>query len=125
MIETDWKEVEVNGTIVVPFKAMDDTPGGRNLGRAEFSLCTRFFRGKLREFWVYPLQQRDVDTYWHHGWPNDHLTFSAYEGLNECRPWMLGWCEEHKAPFLRIYAPNGAKFLRIDRNGVSFQKTEW
>ena len=61
----EWTQIEVAGSTFIPFKWRDDTPGGSNLGRAEFQVCLKFKRGKVSEFWVYPRQQRDATTCWH------------------------------------------------------------
>jgi hypothetical protein len=128
MPDKEWQQVEVESKLVVPFKYIDDTPGGRNLGRAEFQVCLHYFRGKLRDYYVYPCQQHDADTFWHYvgnisEWSG--FGFSAYEGLDDAKVWKVDWCEEHKGPTLLVYVPDHARFLRLDEYGVSFLRTEW
>jgi len=119
-------EVEVSERIVIPFVWRDSTPGGSNLGRAEFVICTKYKYGKAHEFWVTPLQQRDAKYYWHYTGYIDELgiTFSAYEGLDNPYVWMSGWCKEHKAVFNEVYVPNDSAYLEICSHGLHFWRTD-
>ena len=116
--------VEVKGSKWIPFKWRDETPGGSNLGRAEFQICMKFKRGIVSEFWVYPKQQRDVSEYWHFIGGNICFTFTAYEGLESKGPWRVMWCKEHKAVSMSIYAPPESKYIEISQYGVSFWKSD-
>lgn len=123
----EFDVVEVEGGINVPFKWRDDTPGGSNLGHAEFQVCLKFRRGAPAEFWVYPAQQRDVHTAWHKDWvhPDLGFGFSSYEGLDDPRVWKVGWCPEHKCCSMRLYVPKDSRFIRIDGYGVSFWRSDF
>jgi hypothetical protein len=116
--------IEVKGSMFIPFDYMDKTPGGGNLGRAEFAVCVKFKGGKVAEFWVYPVQQRRQE-YWHFAGGDCDFTIGSYEGLADAKVWRTFWCKEHKTTSLEMYAPDGAKFLRIDYHGISFTKTDW
>jgi len=125
---TELQERLIKTETVIPFKAMDDAPGGSNLGLAEFEVCPKFFRGKLKEFWVYPLQQRDATEFFHYvGFcsPWSGFGISSYEQLNHANVWKQLWCSEHKTVLSRLYVPLGAKFIRLDQYGISFLRTEW
>ena len=118
--------VEVENSICVPFQWKDRTPGGKNLGRAEFQVCIRFKDGEVDEFWVYPRQQHNMTEYWHRSAPNDKFfAFRAFEGLKEPWVWMVSWCDEHEAQAMSFYVPDDAKYLRIDFYGIGFTKTKW
>lgn len=112
----EWKLIEVENEIWVPFQWRHD-----QYGRAEFHVCVKWKRGKVSEFWVYPVQT-EMDTYWHMA-PGDYSFFvTSYEGLAEPKVWRMIWCREHKAPSLHIYSPTYARYLQINRDGLSFFK---
>jgi hypothetical protein len=114
------KQVEVSDSIEIPFDWKDNTPGGGNLGRAEFNVCIRYLRGKVREVFIYPRQQRRFN-YWHRaGYFDQDFTIGSYGELGKPEVWRVGWCKEHKCQTLEIYVPTGSAFLRIDHNGISF-----
>ena len=48
----------------VYFKSVDDTPDGRNLGRAEFAFCVKWYRNKIKEVYIYHGQQWGVEHYY-------------------------------------------------------------
>jgi hypothetical protein len=123
----EWKVVEVpQEGLSIPFDWMDLAKGGRSLGRAEFQLCIRYFRGKPKELWVYPKQQRGMDTYWHLvGLDSHFLTINSYEGLSAPEIWMVGWCTEHKTQSLTLYVPPESRFLHISFNGLRFLRRKW
>jgi len=120
------KMIEVDDWISVPFQWKDTTPGGKNLGRAEFQVCLKFRDGEVNEFWVYPKQQRDKTEYWHRSAPCDKFfAIRSFEKLDEPWVWMVSWCEEHKTHTMNLYVPDYAKYLRIDFFGIGFTKTKW
>ena len=118
----EWKEIEVKDRVIVPFDWKDRTLGGSNLGRAEFSICTKFRRGMLSEFWIYPAQLR-MDTYWHWVGEYDDFTINSYEDLPMAGAWYFGYCKDHKTTVFHVYAPTGAKYFEISYRGLSFWKT--
>ena len=120
------KEIEVTDVICTPFEWIDKTPGGSNLGRAEFQVCIKFKKGEVSEFWVYPRQQRDKKEYWHKIYPCDKFfAIQSYEGLDAPNVWLVSWCADHKTQTLSIYAPTDSKYLRISYYGIAFTKTLW
>jgi hypothetical protein len=118
-MKREWKQVEVTGENFIPFEWKDRTPGGKNLGRAEFQVCINWRRGEIAEFWVYPVQTR-LDTAWHYTGGSTYFSVNAYEGLKSEGAWMVHWCNEHKCQALKIYAPSQARFLQINHSGISF-----
>ena len=124
-MEKEWKLVECGNGITIPFEWIDTTPGGSNIGHAEFQVCIKFKQGKVSEFWVYPRQQRNVDTYWHYVGGNIDFTISSYERLEDAKVWMIHYCKEHEATSFNLYVPKDSKYLRIDYHGLNFQRTKW
>lgn len=124
MTTRKWQQVEVKDRIVIPFEWRDPTPGGGNLGRAEFHVCLKFKRGKVSEFWVYPVQTR-LETCWHYIGESPDFTISAYEGLVSEGAWLSFYCSEHKSTSFSVYSPTGAKFLEISSSGLSFWKNRY
>lgn len=117
-----WKQVEVRDHLVVPFDWLDKTPGGGNLGQAEFQVCVRFKKNlRMKEFWVFPVQLR-MDVFWHFKGGDNAFRPAAYEELQGEGAWMMTWCKEHDCPSLSIYAPVGANFLMINGYGINFYK---
>lgn len=112
------RQIEIKGDMFIPFKLMDDTPGGRNLGRAEFTVCIR-----KNEFWVYHKQQRgEFPIYHYKGDDIVQLLISGYEGLDAPRVWSTIWCNEHKATMLSIYPPDGARYLWLSNRLIGFTR---
>ena len=124
MSDRVWKLIEVKDIIYVPFKWLDDTPGGENLGRAEFKVCLKLKHNKIRELWVYPMQQR-MNTYWHldHGNGYNDFVISQYgfpKDTESTGVWLAFPCKKHKAISFFVYVPTGAKWLEISPGGLSF-----
>ena len=61
----EWKEKILDDGDKVKF-----IPSTRNLGTAEFTCCPVFKRGKLKEFYIYPQQQENVEL------PGSHVNSS-------------------------------------------------
>ena len=124
MREHEWNQVEVSPSISIPFEWRDPTPGGENLGRAEFQVCTKFKRGKIVEYWVYPKHTQLTDC-WH--WKGEYhdFTINCYQGLNHEGAWLIHYCKEHKAVSFNVYAPTNAGFIWLDCHGITFTKTKW
>lgn len=115
------KMIEVTRELAVPFKWLDDTPGGKNLGRAEFQVCVKFRRGRVNEFWVCPVQQHRNDCWHFKGNGDAAFRAPAYgENIRDENIWIVRWCREHKTMSFSAYAPEGAKFLLINEYGISF-----
>ena len=97
------------------FKWVDDTPGGSNLGRAEFTFCPVYEYGKLKEMYIYPMQQRNVDTYYKavFSYPPLDFSVSSQDGLGDPKIWLHYWCKEHKCAGFRLYVPNDSKYFTV------------
>lgn len=120
-----WKAIEVKDTVFIPFQWIDKTPGGANLGRAEFQVCIKFKRNKVDEFWIYPRQQRRNYECWHYKGGTIDFHIASYEDLDRPDVWLITYCREHKAQSFLLYAPNDARFLKIEYSGIAFCKTDW
>jgi hypothetical protein len=102
------------------------------LGRAEFTVCPQFKRGKLVRLSIYPRQQEDRGYFllWEtNGKGKNHYTVQGYEGLDEPYLWTHHWCKKHKCQSFTMYVPRGAKFLWFsvfsDNVCIGFTKTSW
>lgn len=91
----------------MPFVGMTE-----RLGRAEFSICPQWKRGKLVKISIYPLQQDDMSYYYE--WEGDgkgYFIIQSYNNLDEPKVWMHSYCKGHKCQSMRVYVPNQAKFI--------------
>ena len=100
----------------VYFKWRDPTPGGSNLGRAEFSFCPVYKRGKLKEMVIWPIQQRNVDTYYKAVFEYSPLDISIHSnpGLDDPKIWLHFWCKMHKCAGFRLYVPTDSKYFQVE-----------
>jgi hypothetical protein len=121
----DLQKIEVQDDMFIPFDWIDKTPSGSNLGRAEFSVCLKFKRGKVVEYFVFPEQQQNQKYYWH--WEGNYSNFSihSYDDLEDANVWLFYYCKTHKGQEFRLYAPKGSKYLWLSNNGIGFLKTSW
>lgn len=120
------KLVEVESGIEIPFVWRDTTPDGSNLGHAEFVLELDYKRGKLKGFYVFPAQQRNMSEYWHVSMLDSRdIMISSYHQLPPAYVWSLFWCKHHKMPAMSMYVPEESKYLWLDYNGLSFLKRSW
>lgn len=104
--------IEITGDYAIPFKWAE------GLGRPEFAVCARFVRGRFTDLWITRQQQQEPfpDDWQFHvrieegrtGW-----SVGSWDGLEEPRPWMFGWCKDHRAHLTRIYVPTGSKYLFV------------
>jgi len=109
----------------VSFDWRDKTPGGSNLGRAEFEICQIYKRGKLKEVFIYPRQQR-TDKYYHATMNGDNsFHIASYEELENANVWLTYPCKEHKTITIRLYVPRESRFFSIEYSGMIFSKTDW
>ncbi len=102
----------------------------QKLGRAEFAICPQWKRGKLVKISIYPLQQEDRSYYYEwEGHGKRNFTIQSYCNLDEPKVWMHSYCREHKCHSMRVYVPNGAKFLwfQVYSNSVTigFTNKQW
>lgn len=112
----------------VYFKWRDPTPGGSNLGRAEFSICPVYVRGKLKEMYIDPIQQRNSDTIYKAVFDYPPLDFTIQSfGLDDPKIWLHYWCKRHKCAGFRLYVPDNAEYFQVDFFGdfsINFCKGE-
>jgi len=119
------EQIEIEDSLFIPFVWRDETPGGSNLGRAEFRVCLKSVREKLTEFWVDPWNLRRNEI-WHckaNGY-ND-FTLDSYEGLCSVGAWLFIPCKEHKALSFSVYAPPNSQYLEITPSGLSFWVSDY
>lgn len=106
------KLVELDGSQHVYFNLMD-----RVYGRAEFIFCPVYKRnGKLKEVWIYPKQQPDVNEYWviRCGHSESFGVGSwTHKGMDVPSVWLTEWCKEHKTVSLSVYPPDGATSFHV------------
>jgi len=86
----------------------------KNLGKAEFGFCPIFKRGKLKEIYIYPLQQEDCLTHYkiELGYQTDLSIESTSDLLTRGQEpfiWAHFWCKEHKCTSFRLYVPSESK----------------
>ncbi len=120
-IAKEFIRIELKGGEYLPFVAMT-----LNLGCAEFQICAKWKRRKLVELFIYPRQQENINYYYH--WEGEAIYFKigGYEGLDDPKAWMFQYCKEHKCQSMRIYVPNGAKYLwfeKLSGIGINFTRT--
>jgi hypothetical protein len=128
MPENDsWKLKELTDGGVVEFVSST-----YNDGRAEFTFCPVWKRGKITELFIYPRQQKRKDPAecWH-----IQCGFSAsltigswtHRGIDEPRVWMHFWCKEHKTQSCHVYVPANADCFEVRMGsslGIYFTKKE-
>lgn len=82
----------------------------KEYGRAEFSICICWKRGKVSELWISPAQQVGEERKLYHvlvGF-SDSVTFP-----HEAHVWLATWCKEHKAQNVSLYVPDYTDTLHI------------
>ena len=84
----------------------------QNLGRAEFTICPIWKRGKLVALYIYPRQQKDICYYYYwEGNGKAFYTISSYGGLQDPKVWQMFYCKEHKTQSFHLYVPVESKYL--------------
>jgi hypothetical protein len=99
-----------------PFDITAATPG-ENLGRAEFSFCPVWSRGKIKTLWIVPLQQREAKNIYcvNGNFQNFMCSSWAHKGVKEPKVWMHFWCHEHKCAGFRVYVPENARRFSVTK----------
>jgi len=120
----EWKQIEIDESTFIPFDWKDSTPGGENLGRAEFQVCIKFNDNRVSEFWVYPVQTH-LNTCWHYSGDVPDFGIFALEGLEQPWVWLVGHCDIHNTPFIRIYSPTNARYIEISQGGLNFWRNTY
>ncbi len=103
------RKKELKNGSVVTFKPITE-----KYGRAEFFICPIWKRGKIKELFIYPVQQPDAKNYFviKSGF-SDSLCINSEAYKEEPRIWITGWCKEHKTTFLRFYVPKDCDFFTV------------
>ena len=109
--------VDITLAETIPYKAMDDTPGGGNLGRAEFQFCPVWKRGIMVELLIYRAQQRDKTKAYRlplaEAGRVTTFSFDARVEHERPRPWRMFWCKEHKNVTYEVYVPSGTDQIKF------------
>lgn len=104
---------------VIRYEWMDKTPGGGNLGHAEFLFCPVWSRGRMRELHIYPRQQR-VPVYCYTLDLSEcrisDFSFSSwtYMGIEHPWCWRMWWCKEHKGVSYEVYVPKNTSQMSFE-----------
>ena len=109
---TEPEFIELNDKAIIEFNSMT-----KEYGRAEFSFCLKWKRGKLTDVWISPFQQPHSKSEYHIGGLKcgGFRTYAwTYEGMENPWPWTYGWCNIHKCQFMRVYVPPHSSKLCIE-----------
>lgn len=104
----------------IDYVALDPTPGGGNLGRAEFIFCPIWKDGIMTRLLIYPRQQRVkvfcydlslkdagmVKNFCFHSW--------THKGIEQPHAWRMYWCEEHATVSYEVYVPSKTNRLSFE-----------
>lgn len=116
--------IQIKGGDFIPFEWKTE-----RWGRAEFSICPIYKRRKLVKLFIYPHQQENKEDYYiWEGTSDSYFTIQGYEGLNDPKIWLIGWCKEHKCQNIRLYVPSNSKFIWfhvLSTITIGFTKTKW
>lgn len=122
-------QIELKDGDFVLFDPMDSKHIGKgsHLGRAEFQFCPIWRRGKLQEFFIYPLQQRNVIHFYHVTTPKHCSSFSiqswTHKGIDNPYLWHFSWCPNHRTQSVRVYVPRQSNCFSVQllaTSGVNF-----
>lgn len=117
-------EIKRNTPCSIPFKWLDDTPGGNNLGHCEFAFVLKIKKdNNIGGFYVFLLQHRNVKSYLYYASGDINFVLSSYEGLDRPETWMIHGSTQPKGVCFHAYTPKNSKFLNVDYHGVLFTKT--
>jgi hypothetical protein len=122
---TDEKPIELDEGDIIEYQVLDDTPGGGNLGRAEFVFCPILKRGRITEVNIYRKQQRRKDRWFRVKMCSDQYTGLAFEHrtgeyrTESLAPWHIGPCKEHKGLAFSVYVPTGTGQIRVRLSSIS------
>jgi len=98
---------------------VDFVPYTPNYGVAEFACCPVYRYGKLKEFYIYPRQQENVQFYYKVLFPYPPQDFSimswTHKGIDEPRIWIHSWCKEHKRASFSFYVPRNSNNFKIEK----------
>lgn len=84
----------------------------RNLGVAEFSICTVFNKGVISDVWIDPLQQEGALPLYHIKTIANQLQILQY-GKDKIAPWIYQYCHGHKTMNMRVYVPDNSRYFQV------------
>ncbi len=86
-----------------------------SFGKAEFSFCLAFKRGKIIEVRIERAQQNEKGKYLlkHHG-ASEFIIGSFLHG-RDARVWRTGFCKDHKGQWLDVYVPDDSTSLTLSK----------
>lgn len=109
------KELEcqkINDGYFIPFITKT-----KRYGRAGFTVCPQYSRGKIVKLTIHALQQENVTKFWEwEGVGKKFLIITSYDGLNDPKIWMHGYCTEHKCATMRLYVPHDSNYIWFSVN---------
>lgn len=92
-------------------------PFTKEYGMAEFAICPVVKRGKLKEIFIYLLQQENIEHYYRIPTNKNTSSWSVrswtHKGLSDPKIWIMYWCKEHKCQSFRVYPPKGSTNFSI------------
>lgn len=108
----------------IAYDVLDKTPGGGNLGRAEFVFCPILNGKRIERVEIYRKQQRRDDRWFRVKIYGDYATGLAFKEAH-CRPghqyiaaWNYHRCAEHKGISMSVYVPDGTCRMRVELSGI-------
>lgn len=118
----DMTEVKLANEEEIPFEWLST-----DYGRAEFTICPVFRRGKLVKCVIYPRQQPKADKFFVWEGQASGLNFQGYQGLDSPNIWRTFWCKEHGCHSIELYVPTDSKILWFNLSigflSIGFLKT--
>jgi len=117
---TDWKDpIELSKHQPISYKWIDETPGGMNLGRAEFTFCPKYKRDRLTEMFISRKQQREKDRYYiAKGLNSESFSFRKQDDIRATPIWRIAFCHDHKVTRFELYVPMGTSTLLMDYSSI-------
>lgn len=95
-------------------------------GRAEFTFCLKYNRGKLKEVFITPQQQPNVKEWFVLPFHRDDFMAKSTIELDDPKIWLHFWCKEHKAPAFNLYVPKDSRFFYVGMSeDVTFAKKDF
>lgn len=115
--------IELTPEGVIEYDVLDKTPGGSNLGRAEFVFCPVIRRSRFAEIHIFRKQQRRADRHYIVKLPKDVPAIGFDHKISDFHkenlaPWNYVPCKEHKGLSFSIYVPDGTSRLAYHLSGV-------
>jgi len=110
----EWQHVELNPegshewSFEIPYAWRT-----KEYGRAEFSFCLKWKRGKITDLWISAHQQigENQGKMWH---LRVHGSTSFNISPSEAHLWLVGWCPLHKTQNYSMYVADDTDTLAIN-----------